>query len=239
MATPISVETPRHTLLVRTTHWLSALLFLALLISGVEILISHPRFYWGEVGNVNTQPLFRLPIPASRATIPTGYAYVLPDQNGWSRYLHFQAAWFVVFTGLLYGIASLRNGHFRDHLLPARQQLSWPALRQSLREHLSLQPSPSGSYNLFQRVAYLGVVFLLFPLMIWTGLAMSPSFTSAFPVTVTVFGGQQSARTLHFFFTVLLVLFVIVHVLMVYVSGFRNRVRAMTLGPNLTDRENS
>ena len=81
MATPISVEPPRHTLLVRTTHWLSTLLFLALLISGVEILISHPRFYWGEVGNVNTEPLFRIPIPASRATIPTGYAYVLHPQT--------------------------------------------------------------------------------------------------------------------------------------------------------------
>ena len=67
--------------------------FLALLVSGVEILISHPRFYWGEAGNVHTPPLFKLPIPASRATVPTGYGYVLPDQNGWSRYLHFQSAW--------------------------------------------------------------------------------------------------------------------------------------------------
>ena len=239
MATPLLAETPRHTLLVRITHWLSTLLFVALLISGIEILISHPRFYWGEVGNVNTEPLFRIPIPASRATVPTGYAYVLPDQNGWSRYLHFQAAWFVVFTGLLYGIVSLRNGHFRDHLLPARQSLSWPALSHSLRQHLRFQPSPSSSYNLFQRLSYLGVVFLLFPLMIWTGLAMSPSFTSAFPATVTAFGGQQSARTLHFFFTVLLVLFVVIHVLMVYRSGFLARVRAMTVGPNPTDTENS
>ena len=239
MATPLPTDAPRHTLLVRLTHWLSTLLFLALLISGVEILISHPRFYWGEVGNVNTEPLFRIPIPASRATIPTGYAYVLPDQNGWSRYLHFQAAWFVVFTGLLYGLASLRNGHFRDDLLPARRQLSWAALRDSLGEHLRLPPSPSGSYNLFQRLAYLGVVFLLFPLMIWTGLAMSPSFTSAFPATVDAFGGQQSARTLHFFFTVLLVLFVLIHVLMVYRSGFLTRVRAMTVGSATNQMENS
>ena len=69
------------------------LCFFALLVSGIEVLISHPRFYWGETGNVLTPPLFILPIPASRSTVPTGYDFVLPDQNGWSRYLHFQAAW--------------------------------------------------------------------------------------------------------------------------------------------------
>jgi thiosulfate reductase cytochrome b subunit len=239
VAAPFLAETPRHTLLVRLTHWLSSLLFLALLISGIELIISHPRFYWGETGNVNIAPLFSIPVPASRPTVPTGYAYVLPDQNGWSRYLHFQAAWFVVFTGLLYGLASLRNGHFRDNLLPARKDLSWAALSNSIREHLRFQRFPAPSYNLLQRLAYLGVVFLLFPLMIWTGLAMSPSFTSAFPATVTMLGGQQSARTLHFFITVLLVLFVLVHVFMVYLSGFRSRVRAMTLGPKTIEMENS
>src|SRR6201987_141478 len=93
---------PRHSLLVRVTHWLTVLSFLALLVSGGEILISHPRFYWGETGNVNTQALFILPIPSSRDMVPTGYGYVLPDQNGWSRYLHFQSAWLLILTGLLY-----------------------------------------------------------------------------------------------------------------------------------------
>src|SRR6266568_9394765 len=82
----------RHSAVVRVTHWITTLCFLALLVSGVEILISHPRFYWGEAGNVLTPPLFQLPIPASRALVPTGYGYVLPDQNGWSRSLHFQSA---------------------------------------------------------------------------------------------------------------------------------------------------
>lgn len=76
-------------------------------------------------------------------------------------------------------------------------------------------------------------------MLIWTGLAMSPSFTSAFPATVTALGGQQSARTLHFFFTVLLVFFVLVHVIMVYLSGFGSRVRAMILGPKTIETENS
>ncbi len=225
-------------MIVRITHWFTTLLFVALLISGVEIVISHPRFYWGETGNINVSPLFSIPIPASRPTVPTGYGYVLKDQNGWSRYLHFQAGWFLVFTGMLYGAASLRNGHFRKHLLPVREHLAWHAITDSFRDHLRFHPSAGSSYNLFQRLTYLSVVFLIFPLMIWTGLAMSPSFTSAFPATVSLLGGQQSARTIHFFCTIVLVLFVLVHVLMVYLSGFRSRMRAITLGPKTIEAEN-
>src|SRR5213082_1179213 len=110
-AIPATMVTSRHTVLVRVTHWITALCFLALLVTGVEVLISHPRFYWGETGNVLTPPLFKIPIPASRQTIPTGYGYVLPDQNGWSRYLHFQAAWAALLTGLVYAISSLWTGH--------------------------------------------------------------------------------------------------------------------------------
>src|SRR5260370_38980467 len=99
---PAATATSRHSAIVRVTHWIITLCFLALLVSGVEILISHPRFYWGETGNVLTPPLFKLPIPASRATVPTGYGYVLPDQNGWGRDLHFAAAWFAVLTGSRY-----------------------------------------------------------------------------------------------------------------------------------------
>src|ERR1022692_3356001 len=88
-----------------------------------------PGFYWGEAGNVLTPPLFKLPIPASRATVPTGYGYVLPDQNGWSRYLHFQSAWVCVLTGLLYVVFALFQGHFRQNLLPARADLSWRGAR--------------------------------------------------------------------------------------------------------------
>jgi thiosulfate reductase cytochrome b subunit len=81
-----------------------------------------------------------------------------------------------------------------------------------------------------QRLAYLLVIFVGFPLIIWTGLAMSPSFVSAFPWTVNILGGQQSARTLHFFLTGALVLFLLVHVLMVIVAGFWVRCRAMVTG---------
>src|SRR6202047_4109125 len=122
---PVTTLLPRHSVLVRVTHWIITLCFFALLLTGGEILISHPRFYWGETGNVLTTPLFQLHIPSSRRLVPTGYGYVLPDQNGWSRYLHFQAACLVVLTGLLYAIYGLITGHLRKNLLPAKTHLSW------------------------------------------------------------------------------------------------------------------
>ena len=228
-------ETPhlRHSGLVRVTHWLITFAFLALLVSGLEIVVSHPRFYWGETGNVNTPPLFKIPIASSRAMVPTGYGYVLPDQNGWSRYLHFQSAWVLVLTGFLYSVAGLLNGHFRRNLLPAASDVSPKRLALSIVQHLCFKrPSAEGawSYNVLQRLAYLLVIFALFPMIIWTGLAMSPSFVSAVPAAVNVLGGQQSARTLHFFLTGALVLFLLVHVFMVFLAGFRSRMRAMITG---------
>ena len=221
----------RHSATVRLTHWLTALCFFALLVSGLEIVVSHPRFYWGDEGNVNTPPLFSIPIPASRASVPTGYDYTLPDQNGWSRSLHFESAWLIIVVGLWYGVYGLSSGHFRKNLVPSRADVSPKALARVLSNHLRFKLAREDrSYNPLQRLAYLFVVFGAFPLMIWTGLAMSPAVTSAFPFIVNVLGGHQSARTLHFFATLFLVLFVAVHVGMVYVAGFRNRMRGMITG---------
>jgi hypothetical protein len=80
-AVPPDTACKRHAALVRVTHWLTTLAFLALLLSGGEIVLSHPRFYWGETGNVNMRPWLNLHLPSSRSTVPTGYGYVLPDQN--------------------------------------------------------------------------------------------------------------------------------------------------------------
>src|SRR6202041_818938 len=134
-------KTLRHSGVVRVTHWITVVAFFALLVIGAEIVISHPRFYWGEVGNALTRPLFTLPIPASRATVPTGYGYVLPDQNGWSRSLHFQAAWVVVLTGLVYAIFSLWTGHFRKSLFPAPADRNWRAFWNVIARYLRREPS--------------------------------------------------------------------------------------------------
>ena len=239
-AIPATKVTPRHSAFVRVTHWITTLCFIALLVSGIEIVISHPRFYWGETGNDLTPTLFKIPIPASRALVPTGYGYTLPDQNGWSRYLHFQSAWVLVLTGLLYILSSFLSGHLRKNLLPGKADLSWRVFATEIVDHLRFKrPSAAEawSYNLLQRLAYLIVIFVLFPLVIWTGLAMSPGFVSAFPATVTSLGGQQSARTVHFFVTIALVLFLLVHLVMILLAGWNNRMRAMITGRAGTDKE--
>ena len=226
-------DSPRHSAVVRLTHWLTVIAFFALLITGGEIVISHPRFYWGEVGNSTMQPLFSLHIPSSRATVPTGYNYLMPDQNGWSRALHFQAAWLLLLTGLIYGIVGFWTGHFRRDLVPGRGQRTWGAFRGVMAKTFRRGPPDAAearSYNVVQRATYLIVLFVLFPLVIWTGLAMSPAFTGAFPRTVIALGGRQSARTLHFFISGALLLFVVVHVAMVYLAGFKSRMRAMITG---------
>jgi len=162
--------------------------------------------------------------------VPTGYGYVLPDQNGWSRYLHFQAAWLAVLTGLLYVISGVVTGHFRKDLLPTTADLSRRGLSRAIANHLRFERPSEAEYNVPQRLTYLFVIFVLFPLVIWTGLAMSPAFVSAFPASVTVLGGQQSARTIHFFVSLALLLFLLVHVGMVCLAGFRSRMRAMITG---------
>jgi len=188
----------RHSALVRATHWLTAASFIALVVSGVAILLAHPRLYWGETGAVGTPSLIDLPLP-----------FMLTGQSGWGRYLHFLSAWIAVLTGTVYVLGGLRANHFGQDLF---------------------RPAHPAKYNVMQRITYAAVVFGLFPLMIWTGLAMSPAVTSVLPMLVTSMGGQQSARTIHFIVASVIVLFVVGHVAMVTFAGFSRHVRAMILG---------
>ena len=139
----------------------------------------------------------------------------------------------LVLTGALYVIWGAVSGHFRRHLLPEPSDRSVQAFSRALARHIRFaRPAAADawSYNLVQRLTYLAVIFVLFPLVIWTGLAMSPAFVSALPSTATLLGGRQSARTLHFLLTVSLVAFLLVHVAMVWFAGFGTRVLAMITG---------
>jgi thiosulfate reductase cytochrome b subunit len=195
----------RHSALVRVTHWITAVTFLALLYSGIAILLAHPRLYWGETGALGTPSLVDLPLP-----------FILTGQSGWGRYLHFLSAWVCIVSGVAYVLGGMVACHFRNDLF----RRGGPA-----------------NYDALQRITYSAVVFVLFPLMIWTGFAMSPAITSVFPVLVTALGGQQSARTIHFVVASLLVLFLVAHVVLVYLSGFTRHVGAMILGGNSVVRE--
>jgi thiosulfate reductase cytochrome b subunit len=153
--------------------------------------------------------------------------------RGPGRYLHFLAAWVIVFTGLVYVLLGVITRHFTRNLLPARGELTFRAISGVVTNHLRFKSSSENefaSYNVMQRLSYTAVVFILLPLMIWTGLAMSPAVTSVFPFMVTAFGGQQSARTIHFFVSCALVLFAIVHLALVWQTGFKRRMRAMITG---------
>jgi thiosulfate reductase cytochrome b subunit len=225
-----SQDSARHSAVVRITHWITALSFLGLLYSGVAILIAHPRLYWGDTGGVGTPSLIDLPIP------------FMIGHSGWGRYLHFLSAWVCVLTGLVYALFGLLSQHFGKNLLPAKGDLAWGRIWQMVWHDMQLKrPSEEEAltYNVLQRLAYLAVVFVLFPLVILSGLAMSPAIASVVPLLRTGFGGQQSARTIHFFVALALVLFLCVHIAMVWLAGFTDRVRAMITGYSATGRERS
>ena len=212
----------RHPAVVRVTHWIHAVSFFALVVSGIAILLAHTRFYWGEAGGEGAPSLFDLPLPLHR-----------PVVSGWGRSLHFLSAWICVLNGFFYAVSGLMSQHFRQKLLPNRAALCWSSIARVVSDHLHLKRPveyESLTYNVLQQLAYLAVVFLFFPLIVLTGLAMSPAITSAIPALVIIFGGQQSARTIHFFIANFLVLFLLVHIAMVSFAGFTKRVRAMITG---------
>jgi thiosulfate reductase cytochrome b subunit len=212
-------EASRRLLVVRITHWIAVLSILALLASGIGILISHPRLYWGETGNISTPSLIDLPIP------------FIIGPSVWNRPIHFFSAWFLVFAGLAYVVGGFITGHFRKDLVPAKADLRWHRIIGVISDHLRWKRADdTWTYNLVQRLTYLVVVFALFPAIIWTGLAMSFAVTSVSPILATALGGHQSARTLHFVLVSLLVLFLIVHLVMLWLVGFRGHVRAMITG---------
>ena len=215
-----TIPVPRHIALVRITHWIIVLSVIGLLVSGIGILVGHPRLYWGETGSLATPSLIDLPIP------------MIIGPSVWYRPYHFFFAWILVLTGLTYTVGSFITEHFRRDLLPAKADLRWNRMVGIALEHLQYRPhvATASTYNVVQRLTYLAVAFLLFPAFLWTGLGMSFGMTSVFPILATALGGHQSARTLHFVCVVLLLLFVVVHILMIYLAGFWRSVRAMITG---------
>jgi thiosulfate reductase cytochrome b subunit len=216
-----TAEAPRRLLVVRITHWIAVLSILVLIASGIGILISHPRLYWGETGNISTPSIIDLPIP------------FIIGPSVWNRPIHFVSAWILVLAGLAYVVGGLVTGHFRKDLLPAKAELRWHRIIGVISDHLRWKRASANeawTYNVVQRLTYLVVVFALFPAIIWTGLAMSFAVTSVFPILATAVGGHQSVRTLHFVFASLLVLFLVVHLAMLCLVGFWGHVRAMITG---------
>ena len=130
------LDAPRHSALVRVTHRVHAASFVALVVRGIGILLSHPRFYWGETGGLGTPSLFDLPLP-----------FMLGGPSGWGRYLHFLAAWVCVLNGLLYAVSGLVTQHFRKNLLPKNSDLGWQPILHVASNHLRLKRPPKKKHK--------------------------------------------------------------------------------------------
>lgn len=212
---------PRHPAWVRAAHGINAAASLALMVSGTAILLALPRLFWGETGALGAPALIVLPLPVNL------------EQTGWGRNLHFLAAWAFVLSGAFYLAASVVGGRLVRRLLPDADQLRPRHLLAEVRDHLRLTGSSgplAARYNALQKLAYLGVILVLAPLALLTGLTMSPGVTAAWPELFALFGGRQSARTIHFMAACAFALFLGVHVWQVLANRPSRLMRGMIVG---------
>ena len=240
----------------RIWHWINALTVIVMLMSGLMIFNAHPELYWGKYGADHERPWLEISnngsagflrvgpvqVPTTgvlgvaggeqRAfpalvTIPSSY-----DLAG-ARNWHFAFAWLLVVPGLLYWAWSFLAGHVQRDLAFSRDELRPRSLWQDIKDHARLR-FPTGDvarhYNVLQKISYLGVLFGLLPLMVLTGLTMSPSIDAAWPWLLDLFGGRQSARSIHFICAMLLVGFICIHIVMVVLAGPLNELRSIITG---------
>jgi thiosulfate reductase cytochrome b subunit len=250
----------RHRVSTRVWHWVNVVAFVIMLMSGLMIFNAHPRLYWGDYGANYDPAWLEIGSEDERGYLRVGdltfdTAGVLGSQEvggrvvrrafpGWatipstydlalSRRWHLTFAWVFALGIVAYGIWSLANGHLRRDLLPTRAELRPAHLWHDLRQHATLN-FPKGEaarrYNVLQKLSYLAVLLVLIPLMVLTGLTMSPSMDAAWPWLLDLFGGRQSARSIHFIAAWLLVLFIVVHLVMVVLAGPLNEIRSMITG---------
>jgi Ni/Fe-hydrogenase b-type cytochrome subunit len=249
----------RHNRVTRSTHWLNALALLILFMSGLQIFNAHPHLYWGNtsepdtaffsIGAANEDGDLRGYLqlygrqmdttgylgvqqgalaPSARAfpswlTIP-GY-YSLAGARRW----HFFFGWLFALNGLLYVVFNLAVGHLRKFFFTLDDAKSVPGMI-GYYLHLRKESPQSGEYNPLQKMAYTSVFVLVTPLVLLSGLAMSPQLNVEFNWLPAMFGGRQSARSIHFILAFGFLAFTFGHVLMVLSQGFFNNMRSMTTG---------
>ena len=217
-----------HSYNVRVCHWVNVIAGGYLLVSGVHIFLDFPELYWGHTGYQGYPAIFKL----SEWGISWDEAGALGNRM-WGRNYHFTFAWVFLINGLVYVGWNVWTGHLRDRLWPRRDHLTPARLWADVREHLPWTAShraAATTYGSLQRLSYVLLLFVFVPMMLLTGIAQSPGFTAAWPWLLDLFGGRQSARTVHTIGTVVFVLFVVVHVVEVLLAGAFNRVRSMVTG---------
>jgi thiosulfate reductase cytochrome b subunit len=255
-----SVTIYRHPAIIRITHWIGVFCFLLLLPSGLQILSAHPALYFGQKSDFshpvasigskqeNGRQVGYVEI-AGHALNTTGFLgsfgpsdddarafpawATLPSYQDLAtgRRWHFFFAWLLVADGLFYLIYSFAGGHVWSDLVPSARQMRH--IGRTTWNHLLLR-FPHGEaakrYNVLQKLSYLAILLVVVPLLVLSGLTMSPGMDATVPFLADLLGGRQTARTIHFLCAFTLVAFVIVHVVMVLVSGFWNNMRSMITG---------
>jgi len=215
----------RHALSTRLWHWINALSLVVLFMSGLNISNAHPRLYWGDKGFTPAEAWAEIPRFPHWLTIPDHYS--LAAARDW----HVLFAWVFALSLLLFMVAALRNRHFARDLVTRAREWRPAAIGADIRAHLRLRfDHGGGKYNFLQKLSYGVVLFILLPLMILTGMAMSPGVDAAWGWLGAALGGRQSARSLHFIAAWGLVGFSVGHVVLVLLSGPWGQVRAMITG---------
>jgi thiosulfate reductase cytochrome b subunit len=250
----------RQSIWTRVTHWVWAICLFFLLLTGLQIFNAHPSLYIGqqsgfefenailEIGAYNTPdgPVGHTTIfgntfettgflgmsgPAERPSF-TAFpgAVTIPSFRdlGTGRVIHFFFAWTFVATMLIWFVASFINGHIRRDILVRPVDIK--GVPGDVVDHATFRFKHGRTYGPLQRLAYFSVFFILFPLIVLTGLTMSPGMNAAFPWLLDLFGGRQTARTIHFIVMLTLVAFFIIHILMVLAAGPLNELRSMITG---------
>lgn len=257
----------RHKLATRVWHWINAAAIVVLLMSGLMIFNAHPRLYWGSYGanpdpawleiqatpttgylqigetRIDTTGVLgrwtRNGVSETRAfpawaTIPSDYNLAL------ARRWHLFFAWIFAVGFTVFLIASLFNRHIKRDLTLSKAELKPSHIWEDVKDHAKLKFAVGEAalrYGILQKLSYIAVIYLLIPIMIGTGLSMSPAMNAAWPWLLDLFGGRASARSIHFIAAALLVGFIIVHILLVGLTGPWNQVRGMIIGKIRLPRE--
>jgi thiosulfate reductase cytochrome b subunit len=253
----------RHRAWLRVTHWVWVVCLTVLLMSGLQIFNAHPALYVGVASNFDdpllsidtneagTRGLTRIfdhqfdttgVLGLSRGSAGLearafpSWATIPAEQDlATGRRWHFLFAWILVINGFVYLACAFASGHIRRDIWPGWRDFA--RVPRSVLEHLRLRFHHERRYNVLQKISYAAIIFLILPILVLAGITMSPTLDAAFPWLLVLFGGRQTARSIHFLMAELLVLFVIVHVAMVLVSGLFNNLRSMTTGRYVIDAE--
>jgi Ni/Fe-hydrogenase b-type cytochrome subunit len=255
---PVVERVYRHRLPVRISHWLNVPCLFILIMSGLQIFNAHPALYWGDRSD-RDQPLLSIRPMKTESGEMRGITAILGhkfDTTGvlgysdgsrrafpaWAtipsakvlamgRQWHLFFAWLLVINGLFFTAYALISRHVTRDLAPTCKDLR--EIGKAVKDHIVLR-HPKGDeakrYNVLQKLAYIGILFVVAPLIILTGLTMSPTIDTAFPWLLTIFGGRQAARTIHFIACFTFVGFIVIHVLQVILTGFFNNIRSMVTG---------